>query len=93
MALFQPLRQVQNELLDTFRILIELHRARDAFAFLHVDHLVRLYIFQAIDLPARPSDFKRIDLLRLAQTKMNPQIALRKVPAAAANLVDLAMRL
>ena len=55
--------------------------------------LVHLDIFQRIDLAAGPANLKRVDFLGLSQAKVDSQIVLREVSAAAADFVDLLMRL
>src|ERR1700691_2743748 len=52
----------------------ELHRADDSYAFLHYNQLIHLDVFQPIDLPAGPVNFQRLDLFRLPQSEVNPQI-------------------
>src|ERR1700716_3016947 len=75
------------------RVPCELHRARDAFAFLYVDQLIRFHIFDRVDLPAGPVDFEHVNFFHLPQAEVNPEIILRNVTAATADLVNLPMRL
>src|SRR5450631_3194327 len=82
-----------SKLFSGLRIFRELHRVRNPFAFLHEDYLIRLDVFQRVDLPAGPLYLQHVDLLGLAQAEVNPQITLRKIASTAANLVDLLMRL
>jgi hypothetical protein len=67
--------------------------ADDAFAFFDVDHLIGLDVLQGVDRAAGPLDFEEIDFFGLADAKVHAQITLREIAAAAANFIDLRMRL
>src|ERR1700676_2047897 len=43
---------------------VEAYRPHNALAFLHVEKLIALQIFQRIDLPARPANLQQLNFLR-----------------------------
>src|SRR5271165_5666205 len=65
----------------------------DSLSFGYVIQTIRLEILERIQLAARPADFEEIDFFGRANAEMYSQIVLRKIAAAAANLVDLLVRL
>src|SRR5712671_2555009 len=74
-------------------LFIKAHRPHNAFTFFNVNQLVGLHIFQRVDLSCWPANFQNLRLVRFAQAEVNAQVVLRDVAAAAANLVNLLMRL
>src|SRR5215471_9497569 len=69
------------------------HVAEDTFAFLDVDHLIGLDVFESVDGAARPLDFEEIDFFGFADAEVHAQIALREIAATAPHFIDLRMRL
>src|SRR3974390_2086879 len=74
--------------LRNFRKLL---RSRNPHAFRYEDDLIRLNIFQRVNLPARPANLEDVDLLFFAQSEVNAQVALRDVSASSADFIDLLM--
>src|SRR6266850_825691 len=72
---------------------VELHGADDAFAFFDEDHLVRLDVLRGFHEAAGPANLEHVNLIRFADAKMDAQIVLRKIPAAAAHFVNLRMQI
>jgi len=65
----------------------------DAFALFDEDHLVRLDIFQCSTRPLGQRIFEELDaFLLLPMPKMDAEIVLREIAAAAADFVDLRMQ-
>ena len=58
-----------------------------AAAFAHHVVLVRRQILQRFNQPVRPTDHDFFGALGFAQSEMQPQVALRNEPAAAANFL------
>src|SRR6267378_5750119 len=71
---------------------LELHGADDAFAFFDEDHLVRLDVLQGFHEAAGPANLEDLDVFGFADAEVNAQIILRKIAAAAADIVDLRMQ-
>ena len=71
----------------------ELFGLHDTLAFFDRDKLIRLHVFHRVHLAAGPAHFEQFDLLGLAESEVNAQIALRDIAAAAADFVDLLVRL
>src|SRR5258708_39764455 len=71
----------------------ELHGAEDSFAFLQEDQLIRLHILQRVDMAARPTDLKDINLVRFSQSEVDAQVVLRDVTPSAAHFINLLVRL
>src|SRR5438045_2512697 len=61
----------------------------DSLPFKHAIKLIHRQILQRIHGSRRPANLNRIDFRRGIQTKMDSQIILGKIAAAAMNLVDL----
>ena len=59
------------------------------FSFFHKVEPVSFHILKALLLATRPGDLDGFCALHLAQTKICPQITLRKITAAAGNLPNL----
>ena len=60
-------------------------------AFLHRQNSIDWLLVEAIDMSARPADLEKVDDIRLAQSKVNAQIVLGIITAAAAHFLDLRM--
>src|SRR5260370_34368670 len=74
-------------------LFVKTHGPHDTFAFFDVNELIGLHVLQRVYLPARPANLQHLNLLRFPQAEMNAQIVLRDVAAAAADFVDLLVRL
>src|SRR5215471_7263055 len=74
---------------------LPLHLARktlllnDSRSFFHIDQLIGRDIFECVHTTAWPADFNQIHLLGFAQAKVNTQIILGKITAAAAHFINL----
>ena len=55
----------------------------DSTAFLDAIKTVRLQVVQSLDFTRRPFDLEVVDLVVIAQAKVDPQIALREIAASA----------
>src|SRR6516165_1826618 len=67
--------------------------AHDAFALSHIDELVGLNVFQCVHHSTRPTNFENVDFGSVSDAEMDPQVILREVSAAAADFIDLLVRL
>src|ERR1700674_2862178 len=70
----------------------DLIRGYDSFAFFHNIETVRRKVLQDLSAAGRPANLNPIDFVRGPQSKMHPQVILREIAAAAANLIDLGER-
>src|SRR5229473_8049061 len=52
---------------------VDLHRAYDALAFFHDDHLVRLDVFERLDEAAGPAYLQQLNLLRFADAEVDAE--------------------
>src|SRR5256885_1203735 len=73
----------------TARGRIEIFPRDETLPFFNGQNLVHTPVSQLINSPAGPAHFDQIDLRPLLQAKVQPQIALRDVAAAAAYFVAL----
>src|SRR5260370_11926796 len=66
---------------------LELHRADDAFAFFHHDHLVRLDVLQGFHQASGPAYLPQFHLFRFSDAEVTAQIILLTIAAAAAPFI------
>src|SRR5260370_8495718 len=71
---------------------VELHRAYDALAFFHHDHLVRLDLFHRFDNAAVPAYLQQFNLLHFADAEVDAGIVLGQRAASSAYFTVLLFR-